>query len=107
MRKLIIFFLFSISINNFRAQTVTWADDIACILYSHCTSCHRNTNSLAAFPLMTYSDAWGQRTAIKIFTSNKYMPPYLPDTKNTTYAHEKNLSQQEINLIVAWANGGA
>jgi hypothetical protein len=89
------------------AQNVTWADDVACIIYSHCANCHNPTSGLAAFPLMNYNDAYSMRTAVKIYTQNKYMPPYLPNTDNQSYIHEKNLTKKEIDLIKTWADQGA
>ena len=107
MKKIVVFIFITSIIYKANAQTVTWADDIACIVYSHCSNCHNSTNGLAAFPLMSYTDSYAQRIAMKIFTSNKSMPPYLPSTDKNTYAHQKNLTQTEIDLIAAWANAGA
>ena len=53
MKKIVVFIFITSIIYKTNAQTVTWADDIACIVYSHCSSCHNSTNGLAAFPLMT------------------------------------------------------
>ena len=107
MKKIVVLIFIHSIILKTNAQTVTWADDIACIVYSHCSNCHNNTNGLAAFPLMNYTDSYAQRIAMKIFTANKSMPPYLPGTDKNTYAHQKNLTQAEIDLIAAWANAGA
>ncbi len=89
-----------------KAQTVTWSEDVACIINTHCIRCHNNTNSLAAIPLTNYTEAWGQRLAIKYYVENKSMPPYQTLTGKATYSHEKNLTQNEIDLIVAWVNQG-
>lgn len=94
--------------NEIKAQTtVNWADDIACIVYTHCGRCHNNENSLAAFPLISYQQMFGQRTAMMIYTQNMSMPPYLPITKHTRFAEEKNLTTEEIALIKDWVNSGA
>lgn len=89
-----------------KAQTVTYSEDVACILYSHCTNCHNNTNSLAAIPFTNYNQAWSQRNAIKYYVENKLMPPFSPSTESRRYTHEKTLTQNEIDLIVAWVNQG-
>jgi hypothetical protein len=88
------------------AQAVTWSEDVACIVFTHCTRCHNNTNSIAAIPFTNYYETWSQRLAIKYYIENKLMPPYQPSTENTRYTHEKTLTQDEINLIVAWVNQG-
>ncbi len=88
------------------AQTVTWADDIACITYTHCAGCHNNQSSLAAFPLTSYQEAYAQRNAMKYYSTYLSMPPYQPNTRHRRYVNEKNMTQQEIGLIASWVNSG-
>lgn len=88
------------------SQTPTWQNQIACIVYSHCTECH-NPNGLAPFSLTSYSDVYDNRFSISNAVSAKTMPPYLPDKSYSRFAHEKGLSQDEITLINAWVSGGA
>jgi len=88
------------------AQKITWSEDVACLVYTHCTRCHNNTNSIAAIPLTNYKEAWANRLAIQYYVENRIMPPYQPGTDKATYTHEKNLTQQEIDLIAAWADQG-
>ncbi|MBK7147508.1 MAG: hypothetical protein IPH78_01490 [Bacteroidetes bacterium] len=87
-------------------QTPTWANQISCVLYSHCTSCH-NPNGLAPFSLLSYTDAYNKRIAIVNSVSSGKMPPYLPDLSYSRFAHERVLSSEEITLISAWVSGGA
>lgn len=89
-----------------KAQTPTWSNQVSCILYSHCTSCH-NPNGLAPFSLLTYSDAYNKRFNISTSVSDGKMPPYLPDLTYSRFAHERVLTLDEITLINAWASGGA
>src|ERR1035437_6506962 len=83
----------------------TWSSDVACIIYSHCSTCH-NPNSIAPFSLLTYTDAVQNMVSIKHYVSNGMMPPYLPNTTYQHYTDMRNLSTQEINTIVAWVNAG-
>ena len=107
MKKVIfILFIFVTNWLNVNAQDITWSEDIACIVYTHCSRCHNNTNSVAAIPFTNYEEAWSQRNAIRYYVQNKLMPPCQPETENISYSHEKNLTQQEIDLIVAWVNQG-
>jgi hypothetical protein len=85
---------------------VTWADDIACILYSNCTNCH-NPNGAGPFSLMTYADASSQALSIKSSTQSKHMPPWSADRTYRRYAHERYLTDEELRLIAEWADNGA
>lgn len=89
-----------------QAQTATWADNIACILYTRCTGCH-NSNGIAPFPLITYNDALAKSTLIKVNVNQGLMPPWPPDPEYQTYAHERVLSQEEIDLINDWVDNGS
>lgn len=90
------------------AQTTapTWSSDVACIIYSHCSSCH-NPNSIAPFSLLTYRDAQSEMVNIRQYVSTRQMPPYLPNTNYQHYTDMRTLTDQEINTIVAWVDSGA
>lgn len=107
MKKLFTIATFVTACLSTSAQTVTWSEDVACIVYTHCSRCHNNTNSLAAFPLVSYDDAYGNRYAIQGNALDRSMPPYLPNTDFQHYANEKNLTDQEIALINAWVEADA
>ena len=85
------------------AQTPTWSEDIACIVYSHCSSCH-NDNGVAPFSLMSYSDAFTWQWAIKSAVEARRMPPWKADNEFNELAHQRALNQQEIDLISAWVD---
>lgn len=87
------------------AVAQTWADDIAPILYSNCTSCH-HTGGLAPNSLMSYTDAYNYRSMIKTYVESKYMPPWPPDAQYKHLAHERVLSPSDINKISQWVSGG-
>jgi len=83
----------------------TWASDVQCIIYSHCTSCH-NPNGIAPITLLTYDSAVANMTNIKRDVTIKKMPPYLPNTNYQHYTDMRVLTQQEINTLVDWVNAG-
>lgn len=89
-----------------QAQTPTWADQVACILYSHCTPCHHEGGA-GHFSLMTYADAYANRNDIDFVTAGRFMPPWPPDENYTSLAHERVLTQDEIDIIAAWVDGNA
>lgn len=95
--------LLLLSLNSF--SQVNWTNSISCILYSHCTTCH-NPNGIAPFPLLTYSDAAANASAIKDQVQSRSMPPFLADVNYQQYAHQKTLTQDEIDLISNWVDNG-
>ncbi len=101
--KLLLILLIT-STANAQTYIPTWSDDIACIFYSRCTSCH-NANGIAPFSLIDYNDAVAYSTGIQTAVNSKYMPPgHL--MYHQTLAHERILTQQEIPLINDWINNG-
>lgn len=87
------------------AQTPTWNEDVSCIVYTHCTSCHHEGGS-GHFSLTSYTDAVFWRNEMRAATQVRYMPPWPPDPQYRSLAHERVLSQGEIDIIAAWVDGG-
>lgn len=98
-------FLFCFLSLKYKAQSPTWAQDIAPILYSNCTSCH-HTGGLAPNSLMSYTDAFNFRFMIKQYVDSNYMPPWPPDPQYKHLAHERVLSVTDKNKISQWVLGG-
>jgi hypothetical protein len=92
--------------NSAKAHNPTWTDGIACIVYSHCTSCH-NQNGIAPFSLMDYNDVFQNRFSIAASVQAKSMPPYPASQDKRKYAHANTLSDHEIDEIVDWVNNFA
>jgi hypothetical protein len=86
-------------------QTPVWSTDVAPILYNNCATCHRN-GGIAPFSLMTYGDAAAAAVSMSAAVLAKHMPPWPPDPTYKNLAHERLLSQQQINTIVNWVSGG-
>lgn len=103
MRKFV--FVFFILIFSFepKAQNITWASDIACIIYSHCGNCHNGENSISQISLMSYQDVFSRRLTVELYTHVGKMPPSLPNYKYGHIAGSKKLSDNEIALIREWA----
>src|SRR4051812_19034007 len=60
------------------AAPVTFAGDIAPILYAQCAPCHRKDGP-APFSLITYADARRHASQIAAATRRRYMPPWKPE----------------------------
>ncbi|MDP1728517.1 MAG: T9SS type A sorting domain-containing protein [Bacteroidota bacterium] len=86
-----------------KAQNITWATDIACIIYSHCGTCHNSENSISQISLMSYQEVFNRRLAVELYTYTGKMPPSLPDNKYSHIAGNKRLNENEIALIREWA----
>jgi len=103
------FVCFSLSIfltlANAFGQSPTWTNDIAKIVYAHCTSCH-HTGGIAPFSLNSYTDAYPNSYYMAASVTNG-MPPWNADPNYKRYAHERLLTPAEITKIQQWAANGA
>ncbi|MBI3234367.1 MAG: hypothetical protein HYZ42_10060 [Bacteroidetes bacterium] len=108
MNKFVTFFILLgiISVKSIQAQTPTWAEDVAPILYKSCTSCH-HSGGLAPFSLMSYSDAISYASSMKAATNDLRMPPWPPEKNWGSFAHERTLTAAQIKTIADWADNGA
>lgn len=95
---------FSVAVTQ--AQTVTFSNTIGKILYSNCTTCHRQ-GGLGPFPLQSYNDAYVQRFAILTDVSAHIMPPWPPDPTYSHFSHERLLSPTQIDQIKQWVQNDA
>lgn len=84
---------------------VTYNQQIAPILYQHCTACHHEGGA-GPFSLMTYANAkrWG--TTIERVTQARYMPPWLPSGPHGVFADDRRMTSAEIDLIKRWVDAG-
>lgn len=84
------------SASSGNTKDITFNKDVAPILYRKCSTCH-HPNGGAKLPLLSYRDARPWARSIKDMAISHEMPPREAD----------QLSQQEIDTIVAWVNQGA
>lgn len=106
MKKFLLIVAGAFSIQMASAQSYTWAENTACIFYTHCTKCHF-PGGPGPFSLIDYANAFSARFAIRQAVLDNYMPPWAPDENYQTYAHERLLTQIEKDIIVAWVDQGA
>ncbi|MEO6167765.1 MAG: T9SS type A sorting domain-containing protein [Chitinophagales bacterium] len=93
-------------ISKSNAQTPTWADDVATIIYNNCSNCHRE-GGIGPFTLMSYEDAVNNAFSIQAQTESKLMPPWKADPDYTHFKDERYLSETDINTISTWVAAGA
>ena len=85
----------------------TFSKDVAPILYEKCATCHR-PGEVAPMPLLSYEDARPWAKAIKAKVMAREMPPWGANPANTLpMRNDRSLSQQQIDTIAAWVDGGA
>ncbi|HEV8606376.1 MAG TPA: tetratricopeptide repeat protein [Tepidisphaeraceae bacterium] len=87
------------------ANSVTYNQNIAPILWQHCASCHR-PGEVGPFPLLTYDQAKKHATQIAKVTQSRFMPPWLPEPGHGEFADERRLSDAQIELIGQWIKAG-
>jgi hypothetical protein len=99
--------LILVSCSNFGtfSDKITYSEHIAPIIYKNCTSCHR-TGEAGPFNLLTYQDVFSRASLIKFVTTTRYMPPWPADANYSHFIDEKVLSDEEIELIATWVDGG-
>jgi len=84
----------------------TFTKDVAPILYSRCVECHRQ-GEIAPMQFVTYEQVRPWAAAIKQSVLQRKMPPWFADPHVGEFRNDRKLSDEQINKLVAWANGGA
>ena len=89
-----------------QTTTVTFAKDIAPILFQKCASCHRPGGG-APFSVVTFADVRPRAKAIAAAVQRRTMPPWKPEPGYGEFVGARRLTDDEIGAIVEWADGGA
>lgn len=87
------------------AEPVTFSKDIAPIVFTHCTPCHR-PGEIAPFSLQTYRDVRQRVTLIADATKRRIMPPWKPEGPHGLFLDDRSLTDVQIQLIQQWAAAG-
>ncbi|MBI3737340.1 cytochrome c [Candidatus Sumerlaeota bacterium] len=85
---------------------VTFAKDIAPIIYANCSSCHHQ-GEIGPMSLISYEDVRPWAKSIKKSVMDKTMPPWHPDSSKIKYKEDRSLSPEQIQAIVKWVDSGA
>jgi hypothetical protein len=88
-----------------RPDRVTFSEQIAPIIYTHCAQCHRPGGG-APFSLLSFRDVAGRGPLIKYVTSQRQMPPWPADVGYRHFVGENTLTAEQIALISAWVDQG-
>jgi len=87
------------------AQSVTYSEHVAAILFKNCASCHR-PGQAGPFSVLNYADAKENGHEIAEATSQHYMPPWKPAKTDYAFVGERHLTDGEIDTIQRWVKGG-
>jgi Tfp pilus assembly protein PilF len=90
---------------------LTFAHDVAPIIFEHCASCHHSTQPGAlcgtnAFALLTYQDVKQRAREIAAVTRSRVMPPWLPEPGYGDFVGAYRLSEAQIRIISEWVREG-
>src|SRR5262249_3944040 len=73
---------------------------------ANCAECHRPGES-APMSLLSYQDARPWAKSIREKVVSRVMPPWHADPHVGVWSNDRRLTQQQIDTIVAWVDGGA
>jgi Ca2+-binding EF-hand superfamily protein len=85
---------------------VTYARDVAPILFKYCAACHR-PGEVAPFSLLEYRAAKNRAGQIAKLTAARRMPPWHAVPGPLKYLDERRLTDGEIATLAKWAKAGA
>jgi len=88
------------------AQPITFARDIAPLVYRYCAPCHR-PGEAGPFPLLSYEDVRKRARQIADVTKRRFMPPWLPEPGHGDFQDELRLNDDQIRAFASWAAAGA
>src|SRR5260370_11922380 len=84
----------------------TFNRDVVPILQNRCQECHR-PGEVAPMAFVTYKQTRPWAQAIREAVLLKKMPPWFAEPGYGPFANDRSLTKQEIDTLVAWADGGA
>lgn len=85
--------------------SVTFAEQIAPLVFDNCTTCHR-PGQAAPFALLTYADARKHAKTMLRVMQERYMPPWQPEPGHGAFRGERRLTDAQIALFEHWVKSG-
>lgn len=87
------------------AQEITFAKDVAPIIFHKCTPCH-SPGQIGPMPLTNYQEVASYATMIGYVTRVGYMPPWRASSKAHSLKGENTLSAEELQTLQQWIAAG-
>ncbi len=88
-----------------RANSLTYATDVAPLINKHCVECHR-PGTEAPFALTSYEKVAAKAATIAEVVAEQRMPPWFAHADFGKFLNERGLTVEERDTIVQWAQGG-
>ena len=88
------------------AKDYTWHTDIRPLIESSCSSCH-TAGGVGNFSLETYEDVALLKEQVADAVFERRMPPWKAVDGCTDYRDDISLSDDQIDMLVAWVENGA
>ena len=88
-----------------RAKEITFAEDVAPIVFAKCASCHR-AGEAAPFSLLSYDDVKRHGRALAVAVTSRAMPPWKAVGGDFSYSGDRRLTDAQIETLKAWVAGG-
>lgn len=88
------------------AGAVSYSGAVATIVRDKCAPCHR-PGMVAPFSLLDHEDAAKWSGPISEAVRARRMPPWHADPAHGRFSNDRRLTEREIELILAWVEGGA
>ncbi len=85
--------------------SVTYARDVAPILFANCVVCHRSGEA-APFALETYQQAKTWAAQIRDYTARRQMPPSKAVRGYGDFCDQRRLTDAQIAALAKWASSG-
>jgi len=90
------------------APSPTFNKEVAPILFRSCANCHRPGQIAGDISFLSYESTRPWAESIKEKVLKREMPPWPADPKGSVkFRNDPQLSQKEIETLVAWVNAGA
>jgi Copper type II ascorbate-dependent monooxygenase, C-terminal domain len=87
-------------------DSVTFAVDVAPILYKNCVTCHR-PGGIAPFSMLNFDTVTGRLKDLSDVLRERKMPPWFAVSPPGTFRNERGLSDADRRTILRWIAAGA
>ena len=84
----------------------TFYKNVLPLMQKSCQECHR-PGEAAPISFLTYKEVRPWAKAIREAVITRKMPPWPADPHFGKFSNDRSLSREEIDTLVAWADGGA
>jgi polyisoprenoid-binding protein YceI len=90
-----------------RADAPSFADDVMPVLQTNCASCHMEGGvGSHTWSLATAGDAADAADGLDLVAGSGYMPPWPASEDSVAFAHDRSLTDEDVQTLVEWAEAG-